>query len=216
MGETCLQYYNTCLALPKLQQNADAIVLYQNDKIAGILDRHPKTALTQLFTMEHINEYIGLGMQQALAPTPSYSFDFTSLMDLSCCSMFKFLEIDMWPFTYEHKSVSGADDQWGDICDRCINNVAMGTAKTSGKPITEAYSTKTTSKESIIKHKSIAIRARLKSTFANKELYVNHATLNAQIKSMLDLPYKMVDWNPDGFYVETFNTKPFVSMLVFF
>ncbi len=215
-GETCLQYYNTCLSLPKLQQNADAIIIYQNDKIASILDKHPKTALSQLFTMEHMNEYIGLGMQQALAPTPSYVFDFNSIMELSCCSMFKFLECDMWPFTYEHKAVSGAEDQWGDICDRCNGNIAL--AAKPAAPVIRGFVDPThpmvVTKDSVIKHKSIAIRATMKSAAVNKELFVNHTTMNPQIKGMLDQPFRMVDWNPDGLHVETYNVKPFASMLV--
>ena len=212
MGETCLQYYNTCLSLPKIQQNVDAVLLYQNDKVANILNKHPKAALSQLFTMEHINEYIGLSIQQALAPTIDYSFDFTSLMDLACCSMFKFLECDIWPFTYEHKPVSGSEEQWGDICEKCTNNVHV-----PSKPIykSEGHSSVTTT-ESIIKHKSISLRVRLKSSVINKELYVNHTSLNSQIKGMLDLPYRMVEWNPDGFYIDTYNVKPFRSLLVIF
>eukprot|EP00826_Nyctotherus_ovalis_P016648 TRINITY_DN1482_c0_g1_i5.p1 TRINITY_DN1482_c0_g1~~TRINITY_DN1482_c0_g1_i5.p1 ORF type:complete len:217 (-),score=48.25 TRINITY_DN1482_c0_g1_i5:336-986(-) len=211
MGETCLQYYNTCLSLPKIQENVDGVLMYENDKVASILGKHPKAALSQLFTMEHINEYIGLGVQQVLAPTQEGMFDFSALMDLVCCPMFKFLQCDMWPFTYEHKCVSSAEEQWSDVCDKCASNIQAST-KPQLKGISALHHA--AAADSIIKHKSIALRVQLKSSFANKELYVNHGTLNPHIREKIDAPCKMVDWNPDGLYVKTYNTKPFSSLLV--
>jgi len=204
MGETCLQYYNTCLSIPKIQENADAVLLYENDKIANILNKYPKAILSQLFTMSHINEYIGLGVQQALAPTAESTFDFMSLMDLACCPMFKFLECDIWPFTYEHKAMTGSEEQWLDIFEKCTNSVLIPRQSKTGFSYTK----------SDIKHKSIAIRAQLKGLNVNKELYMNNGMLYGKIKGMVDMPYKMVDWNPDGLYLKTYNMRPFNSLVV--
>jgi cell division GTPase FtsZ len=39
-GETPLQQYNVCLSLASLQENADAVFLFQNDQIVRMLEKN--------------------------------------------------------------------------------------------------------------------------------------------------------------------------------
>lgn len=71
-GESPLQTYNELLSLASLQQDSDAVVMFENDEVLDLVDSH-KSASPQPASFDEMNSYIAECMQNILSPVSSLS-----------------------------------------------------------------------------------------------------------------------------------------------
>ena len=113
-GETPLQQYNTCLSLARIQEHADASILFQNDHIIKTLESYvqknlrkagnvlaKKDPLAASISMGEINEYIASVVKGVLVGQSDSHFDLFDIMN-HCVSMpnLKMLHAGTNPFTF--------------------------------------------------------------------------------------------------------------------
>jgi cell division GTPase FtsZ len=133
-GETPLQHYNTCFSLSKLQENADACLLFQNENIMRTLSKlvtmkaagvgmkdHHALNMASTITMKNLNESIVTVLKHVMQPAKEEKFDFSDIMNLASMPVYKMLEANTNPLIFNRQIAFSGEKTWNAVVDGCLS-----------------------------------------------------------------------------------------------
>ncbi|TNV79486.1 hypothetical protein FGO68_gene6345 [Halteria grandinella] len=137
-GETPLQHYNTCFSMSRLQENADAVLLFQNETIMKTLSKlitlkstaqghkdHHAINMASAVTMKNLNESIVTVLRHVMQPQKEEKFDFSELMNLACMPAYKMLEAHTNPLLFNRHMCYAGEKSWSAVVDGALSQVQL-------------------------------------------------------------------------------------------
>ncbi|CAD8148839.1 unnamed protein product [Paramecium pentaurelia] len=216
-GETPLQHYNTLLSSAHIQQYADSIIYFENDRIYQMLSQIGSKQIDKSVDLSNVNEYIGSCLMNLFWINDNYT-NARYYQDLlsECCITegHKFIEVVSAPFTLFAHSNLGPLCTWEELIKSSLEQYAFEKFEDDSdqqQQIGEAV-TKSLQIQSVQKKGETTLN--LQSVFRSENVFKTLQDSDSHMKFLerkINSVFNPIQWNPDAVQLHFINEKSSVK-----